>query len=1720
MANFISRVQTPFGIVEVPHDTELSDEELIKRAEEMGESQAFQIPVPDIEPVQEKETEENLLADLAQSATRVGAGPLELTQDIVNTVGRFAGADDDLVSDEFATATKASFIDAMFGPAGVKPSDVITEEGEYKDQTTTTGVVTNIVPFFAGTGIAKTAVSKGLPKLSEVAQYTIGGALAEQALYGGDGVIADLFVDPNDPSESVAKDIIEFLAVQEDNTAMEERLKLAFEGLALGGLLGAVMIPFTAKTGLKLKGSAEEQAEQTVESLKKLREENQAGRKNVHADLKFSETPETLAQIDQQRSNPIMRWARQIFTPRGYWTTGAYNAFRGKVYAERQTVREAENIANRLKISLDRLDYDIPEENLNAYLTGLGELRGGGNLSEGLLDGSITQEEFLDEAYALAVKLGIPKEATDELINARQLIDTLSARLMNSQLPNEQLKEIIGENVGKYINRSYRLYEDTNFKPDENLKEQIIQRIADSFEDLLDDAGQPLSQREIARRVQMSPEDRLVEATQIVENILDKRTGFAGLDHYSKAVRLNKGIIQGKKDIDDDIRRLMGEITDPVDNIVLTIGKLSNLVETNDFASNLLQAGKGKYFFTKPFTRTDEKGNVIKYDTPVTGTNTVLDGYKQKFEVDGEPRSKTTVYYTTPEMATAIAGRQSHSVLFDHWTFQSYAALKGGSQAMKTVASHVTHLRNMLGGLQFGIANGINPFFGGGNSFEVLVNAAKNSGDKELDELYERYLGLGVINTNVKVQEFRRLMQMGAEGVQQPSALMSKLGSFNYGLPKGAAETIKGGAGKTYRAAEKLYVAVDDFYKINAFERELAFLKKAKPNVPAKQLEKEASEIVQNTFPNYDKVSPGIKAFRYLPIGSFVSFPTEILRTSYNIMEQGAKEMLSGNATLMRRGTQRLAGFGTSLSAWDYLSEKGAMLAGLTQEEKEAIQEVSHTPWSKAVRIPFRDESGQLFAADTQFLNSYSTLQEPARELMFAIEQGQLKEEDVDKYIAEAVFNASWSILRPYAQEAIIVDALTDIGSAFASYISSDDGRTRDGQQLFAKGRLKEGVIDSFGLMLQTMLPGSITSAKGLYEANLFDLRGEVAIREGTGTAKRDLGAELLANTTGIKFSKIDPADTVFYRASEFSRLENSLASEAMRSDRSAEDTKDVVKTNIEQRYEAQQELYLIASRAIDLVGYGDVYDALSKSMGRDKARTLLSNMFSSSEYMDRKGDDIFSSGNFSEEVKEVLLEIQEEELKYRYTPLIPVKEFTKAELERRNTKAKGGVVLDVPQVPEEPDERIDKMTGRPYNEQAGEAFTDEEDRIGTTRRLTAQAGGLQFTNTRKNKVPLGEKYNKEGERLYYWVPSLEGASTFKSTGTDDDRYRRLFGNQSKGGYYTEEQIRNAFDDDKGMKQLSSQVEWKNYWGYLTERQDLIDAGKLDTGLDSFVDGRQAKMQVIEDAGGLRAAGGLKEGGQGLRALQTDAYRSSYADIVYGDTQQALMEKYGIPQTKMQNDGSLYEFNGSSYTKTYKPKTQNTFEKVVDAGVSFALGKALGPVGGSIANKLRPKIGGPASNQQTPNLEANIRPEASTPAVEQKDKPFSNLESIVGGTKNTTTTKQQVTPQGTLPSSQRGDKEGRVRRAKGGKIDKEKMACNKPKRTPNHPKKSHVVKACEKGKEKIIRYGEQGAETAGKPKAGESKRMKAKRKSFKARHRRNIRKGKMSAAYWANKSKW
>jgi hypothetical protein len=87
------------------------------------------------------------------------------------------------------------------------------------------------------------------------------------------------------------------------------------------------------------------------------------------------------------------------------------------------------------------------------------------------------------------------------------------------------------------------------------------------------------------------------------------------------------------------------------------------------------------------------------------------------------------------------------------------------------------------------------------------------------------------------------------------------------------------------------------------------------------------------------------------------------------------------------------------------------------------------------------------------------------------------------------------------------------------------------------------------------------------------------------------------------------------------------------------------------------------------------------------------------------------------------------------------------------------------------------------------------------------------------------------------------------------------------------------------------------------------------------------------------------------------------------------------------------------------------------------------------------------------------------------------------------------------------------------RLDKSKMKCNAPKRTPSHPTKSHVVKACSGGKEKIVRFGQQGVEGAGK--SPQSEKDKARRRSYYARHNaQDPNPSKLSARYWSHKEKW
>ena len=1256
----------------VPND--VTDDEVYKK----HLSRTLKEPQKDITIQSEIEVDQNVddttdmssfAKDTARVLTNVGVAGTKAAADVANIVANALGKKGDLISDDFRRATTKQFVSA-FTPLipGLKTEDVIDAEGKVLPRETLSGTALEIAPYVAGG--AAIASTKAIAALPRVVQGIISGVAVDQLLYTGENALANILSEAElFEAESTAQSLVEYLSTDEEDSALEERVKLIAEGVVLGGFAEAVIgIPkLVSKSKELFKKSyanltRSEEAEVVASYLKDARQT--ANLRTEEPNIVFSETPEGVAQVAQQNSGPIRRFMQQTFTSRGYWTPQAFNAFNDAQYAQRQIVKEAENISNRLQQSLRSLGDEATTETATKNVQKA--------LSEDLgFHPQVSQKSRIDFVMN---KYKVTEEVAEEILNARQLIDTLSGRLANSNIPNNDFRETILENSGEYIRRSYRLFEDSGYKPSESVVRQA--------EDYLVGV-------ELKRGATHDEAYELARGT--IDRILSKGDKTAAEDYYSKVRRVNTEILKEKDEtIPAEIRALMGEVEEPSENIILTVAKLAKLTENNKFFNNLERLGRNKYIFDKSIDR-----GGVSYSVEITGTNSVLDGK-----------------FTTPEMLTAIKEKESQFIDFDNSSFfRNLAALKGTSQKMKTIYSHVTHLRNISGGAQFGIANGMNPFSRSSTTAQALKNSIARGGDKELDAMYEKYLRLGVINTNVRVNEFRALLETGFES--DPTTLIAKLGQ----KVKGYGFLEKGD-----KLASDIYMAVDDFYKVNAFEHELNVLKKAFPNESADVLESKAAQIVQDTFPNYDRVPKGIKTVRYLPIGNFVAFPTEILRTSTNIIKQASEEITSGNAELAARGAKRLAGFTAMVSGPSLIAGQSMQLAGFNEEEAEAIQTLTKTPWSNAPKNIVRI-GDKLYTNDTQFVDSYSPLKEPFMAAFDRIKSGELRGEELAKYLSAAAVEGVQKLLTPYVGESMVTESLRELSIA-----ATGDGRTSEGAPVFVEGMSSEEKAQAlFSLIVNPFLPGTISSVAGDFspgnDKGLINAFFETPNRT-TGKPK-SLGAELVTNLTGARFTEFDPSNTLMYKVKEYNRRKREIISSRPDYSMTTNDAYDKQLRRQESLYKLQQDLYETTMATETLLGRKKTLMILRENdFSFNDIKFLMQGKFKPEKYTFDKSLDLLEKVDFGGKKKsQVIGDMHRAYSNMILTPLMPVtpKELEEAFEQPRKEFAKGGEVT-VPNAPAEPDERIDKMTGLPYNIQAGSAFVDEED---PEKRMLFNEGGF-----------------------------------------------------------------------------------------------------------------------------------------------------------------------------------------------------------------------------------------------------------------------------------------------------------------------------------------------------------------------------------------------------------
>mgnify|MGYP003639532673 FL=1 len=1230
---------------------------------------------------------------------------------------------------------------------------VIDEDGRIKTTETIAGVATDIGVFMAGGW----RMSKGLG--GGTGANIIGYETASQLFMPYEENLFNIIQEATLTEENEnlhGQIVLDMLATSPEDTGNERRAKLLVEGLGFALAIKAVTSLPAAFRYLKNGKSVDDMTEEELEAaLETYTRETQAanreavGPKTVDNAVRGTDSEAGVAQIERQATNNLRREAseeakknvfgnvaawmtkakQQYFTSRGYATPLLYEAALNSKFAQRQAISRAGHIGKRLDKAFKSAGGD-PRllEKINELLAA--------DLSSAFRVKPERRVAFF------ARQRNIPEEVASEILEARTLIDELSEKILKTNGFDEAGKKAVEENLATYIRRSYRAFEDPNYIPTTASREKATNFLAKTEFD-----------KQVAKEVEKlggaaPTQKRLNTFTTRARNKAERDVKemltmpAAGVDYVNQVQRVNK-IFKKNEDLSPEIRELLGEIKAPSENILLSISKASRMVEMQTMYNRMHELGQNKYFFNKTdaggtLDKANRKAGADIYTEKIKGTNSVLDGK-----------------YTTREIGTFLRNEEEKMKWVESDNalsagYRYYVGAKGFAQAMKTTYSHVTHARNVIGGYQFGLANGRLLSHADPRTLQKLTGLL---GDRKvLNAQYEEYLGLGVINTSVSVNQFRDLLETGFRGkvpgagavdfvtnLADPNRVIKQTAVDSEGLQRltgvvGDSWVGKTAKGLTNAVVEKpgqVYMGADDFFKIGAFEAELATLKKAFPNASESVLKQEAAKIVKNTMPNYDQIPKGIKALRNLPLGNFVAFPAEIVRTSVHIVKQSAKELSSSSNIIRRRGAQRLTGFAFTNVGFGVIADQSADLLQFTEQEVADRNLLGSGPFSSGRDTIFtRDENGDVYTLDTQYLNSYNTISAPVREAYDKIITGKLKGQELEDYLGEAVKAAIVEFTTPYVSTSIATGPIASLAQGFMN----EDGRDAEGRVIFTQkdGLNFKNLRRSLG---RSFVPGSLISLGKLDDTGALaglPFAAENAKPNEYTMQYRDPDSEIVAQG-GINWRRKNGADLergFKDLINSYNIIEGRNSKDRISFATIDEAVQDYMNVNTA-RFQNQQDLYLAAQAADRLFGREKALNILEdngfsagaagslivgnfvpESTGKigDIVKTLTSQYVA---LRTQKEKDVFLGKMFD---AEQLIKGMESQL--TSLPLDNAQAFDpEKELEElltrtgRTKKSTGGEVSElIPNAPSEPDERINKVTGLPYNEGAGAAYMDTDD--------------------------------------------------------------------------------------------------------------------------------------------------------------------------------------------------------------------------------------------------------------------------------------------------------------------------------------------------------------------------------------------------------------------------
>jgi len=352
------------------------------------------------------------------------------------------------------------------------------------------------------------------------------------------------------------------------------------------------------------------------------------------------------------------------------------------------------------------------------------------------------------------------------------------------------------------------------------------------------------------------------------------------------------------------------------------------------------------------------------------------------------------------------------------------------------------------------------------------------------------------------------------------------------------------------------YVAEDDFWKITNYFVELnrrdAAYRASNIKKPLDELKKEAADIVKNTVPNYNFVGDIVRTARVLPVGNFMSFPSEMIRTTTNIGGQAIKEMkhlpavgekiigtdigpvvfiegkglVKNNNPMYAIGVRRATGMAFTLTAVPTMFVEGAKaLYDVTEDELQALRRFV-PDWSKnSTLVPVRGDDGKLKYVDFSHSNAYDLIGRPFRTMANEIMSSTKDGDTILKGFVNGVEEAMTEIAAPFIDESIWTEAAADIN--LYPLLPGRGGRTRDGRILYTdQTPVGDRAYIKFRHLMEALLPS--------YKQ--YIRLGQAALERPNKSGKiLELGDQV-AGFAGFRPIEVDPLNAMGFKIAEYQR--------------------------------------------------------------------------------------------------------------------------------------------------------------------------------------------------------------------------------------------------------------------------------------------------------------------------------------------------------------------------------------------------------------------------------------------------------------------------------------------------------------------------------------------------------------------------------------------------------